>query len=235
MIVHTGPIVLVSCPSRLALPQASLDRLGDRDALRQRERDGGVDADPLLQWPLRWRRYRRAWPGSSRSCSARARRSAAPVCSERRGVTVEARIGLDRESPVTPAVLGEDAARGAPRPLSTATPPRPSASSSSVAAGCWRLSDAMRWAPLGQVRLDDDRAITGLQVAPTEPCSRAVRRSSRAAESLHKHVGVVCVISCNGLFQRCAGSGRDWPVMGADVNRTLPRLLQTFASGISAR
>ena len=53
-------------------------------------------------------------------------------------------------------------------------------------------------------------AMTGLQVAPTAPCSSANRSSSREAESFHKHVGVVCVISWRGLFQLTrAGRGTE--------------------------
>ena len=42
--------------------------------------------------------------------------------------------------------------------------------------------------------------MTGLQVAPTAPFSIAYLSSSMSAESFHRHVGVVCVISCSGLL-----------------------------------
>ena len=77
-------------------------------------------------------------------------------------------------------------------------------------------------------------AMTGLHVAPTAPCSSAVRKSSIAAESLHKQVGVVCVISCSGLFQRTAGSGPDGVFMARMLPND-PRQLQTFATTCSPR
>ena len=40
-----------------------------------------------------------------------------------------------------------------------------------------------------------------MHVAPTAPCSIEYVSSSKAAESFHRHVGVVRVISCRGLFQ----------------------------------
>src|ERR1700743_804802 len=42
--------------------------------------------------------------------------------------------------------------------------------------------------------------MTGLQVAPTAPCSMEYVSSDSVAESFHKQVGVVCVISYKGLL-----------------------------------
>ena len=42
--------------------------------------------------------------------------------------------------------------------------------------------------------------MTGLQVAPTAPSSMEAVSSAIAAESFHRQVGVVWVISCNGLL-----------------------------------
>ena len=42
--------------------------------------------------------------------------------------------------------------------------------------------------------------MTGLQVAPTAPCSMEYFSSSTDAESFHKQVGVVWVILCSGLL-----------------------------------
>ena len=43
--------------------------------------------------------------------------------------------------------------------------------------------------------------ITGLQVAPTPPCSIEYDSSWMDAESFQRHVGVVCVIWCRGLLK----------------------------------
>ena len=45
MIVQTGPMLRHVVAAGFTLPQAALDRLGDGEALRHRERNGGVDAD----------------------------------------------------------------------------------------------------------------------------------------------------------------------------------------------
>ena len=71
MIVQTGPIVSMGRPSFSRRVQAALDGFGDGDALRQREADGGVDADAAIRRffdggdsGARWREF-------SRSCWAR--------------------------------------------------------------------------------------------------------------------------------------------------------------------
>src|SRR5688572_16121560 len=72
--------------------------------------------------------------------------------------------------------------------------------SSSVAAGRSRINAAMRGRHSASRVFKTEWAITGLQVAPTPPCSRLHRSSSGSAESFHRHVAVVCVISWSGLF-----------------------------------
>src|SRR6185436_338412 len=74
------------------------------------------------------------------------------------------------------------------------------AMSSSVAAGRSRINAAMRGRHSASRVFKTEWAITGLQVAPTPPCSRLHLSSSGSAESFHRHVAVVCVISWSGLF-----------------------------------
>src|SRR5712692_10322897 len=59
--------------------------------------------------------------------------------------------------------------------------------------------------------------MTGLQVAPTAPCSIEYVSSWMEAESFHREEGVDCVISCNGLLYTTGAviwvmgsSGRHW-------------------------
>src|SRR6186997_3307772 len=74
------------------------------------------------------------------------------------------------------------------------------AMSSSVAADRSRINAAMRGRHSASRLFKTEWAITGLQVAPTPPCSRLHRSSSGSAESFHRQVAVVCVISWSGLF-----------------------------------
>ena len=65
---------------------------------------------------------------------------------------------------------------------------------SSVAPGRSRRSSWIRGRHTAISFLRIVSAMTGFQVAPTAPFSRAYLSSSVSAESFHRHVGVVCVI-----------------------------------------
>jgi len=71
---------------------------------------------------------------------------------------------------------------------------------SSVACGISRTSSAMRSFHRCISFFSTSRTIDGLQVAPTAPSSIEAASSPTAAESFHKQVGVVWVISCRGLL-----------------------------------
>src|SRR5215469_4229713 len=72
---------------------------------------------------------------------------------------------------------------------------------SSVADGISRSSSRIRGRQKFISCFSTLTAITGLQVAPTEPSSTACDNSSIDAESFQRQVGVVCVILCKGLLQ----------------------------------
>ena len=88
------------------LVQPALDRLGDRDRLRDREADRGIDADPG-----RRRRLDRGDPGPRRGeldlDVRRQAREAEPLLEHPLGVRVVRRVRLDRQPALAPALAHE--------------------------------------------------------------------------------------------------------------------------------
>ena len=125
------------------------------------------------------------------------RRACSTIASE---IAIQPRVGLDRQPPVAAVDAPRTPAAAARRRRPTAVRPPPSRSRSSVARGISRSSAAIRGRHSAIRAFSTVCAITGLHVAPTPPCSIDCRSSSRSAESFHRHVAVVCVISCSGLF-----------------------------------
>jgi hypothetical protein len=91
----------------LAPLQAALERLGDLDALRQREAHRGVDADAAVGRFLDGRDAR-ARDGDLDDDVGRELREVLGLPDDRLGIAVEPRVGLHRQPAVAPAVRLED-------------------------------------------------------------------------------------------------------------------------------
>ncbi len=187
---HRGDVLAFA----LAPIEAALDGFGHRHALRQREPDRGVDADRRDRSLPRSPGCRRPSPGSSRSCCG-ARPSKRIGLVENGGrIPVEPRIGLDGQ----PAVLSACASKIGLSSVAaladiSSTMRQPISSSVAVGHSCTEPTDPGFHA--GHFLFQDRHGMTGLQVAPTAPCSSECVSSSMDAESFHRHVGVVWVIS----------------------------------------
>ena len=107
MIVQTGVTVAGSPPAAAKRVQPALDRLGDRDRLRDREADRGIDADPG-----RGRRLDRDDPGPRRrelDLDVRGEpREPEPLLEHPLGVRVVRRVGLERQPALAAALAHED-------------------------------------------------------------------------------------------------------------------------------
>ena len=119
---------------------------------------------------------------------------------DRRGVLIQARVGLNRQPPVAAAVSWQTPAAAAPPRRSTTlqppprrcrprSPPAARASTPRCAAAIRRAASSRPCARSPDCRSRQRRPVRWLQ-----------RSSSGSAESFHRHVAVVCVISCSGLF-----------------------------------
>ena len=199
MIVQTGPMVEMSCPpaSRRCRPRSTASAtarhcgtVNDTVALMLIPR---AVASSIASMPARVAGILTIMLGASAS-------NRIGLFDDRRGVL---ETGADRSEST-----GARCGRGEWRTPAAATPPRRSTTLQPPPRRCRPRSPA---AAAHQVRqcaaairpgaiFKTMCAITGLHVAPTPPCSRLQRSSSRSAESFHRHVAVVCVISWSGLF-----------------------------------